>query len=803
MEKRVIPEICRVTPFNAGETAQIYGENLKNSVLYWWQPDTDIENLVYKSSTELPTLPPENAVTVTPDYCFSHMTYVRMSGTKENSIRSGCGIIWLKNDFGFSKPFVVNRPEIWSASLKTANPGDRVALFGSNFRIFGKKKCVLTGGNLSSPLNLFWGTEAELLACAPNTGDFKCEFRLPNELANGEYEIRMHNGTGGDFGWSNPYTLYIKNEKTFIEHCNKKWSYEPEMPHPFDMSKVAVQHISTEFGDGYTDATQIIQTAIDEVSLAGGGTVVLPYGIFGITETLIIKPNVVLKGAGRGATTLTVLEGATIKKQNFPVKYAQKKGNGTQWANDWKPLFDKRVATPLVLIYTNAGIEDMRIEDSNGAFATVMVGNIESDVSENVFFNRVDINEAARYTLVENGNYDPTYGVLTVSHTENFSMFKCSIVSENPLFMLHAKHNYAHLIGNTFDVSPRQLTEVSINGANNCMIEQNNFLNGRRTLMCQSSFNCNWIYQNRGSGVHRCGNALEAYMAENGGGAWAGKAETILPDGITTSFNMEQHPLDFRKRLGTVGENFDDHIMLLCIISGRGLGQYRKVIKIENNRIYLDQEWDVLPDGDTVFALEYPSWHNLWINNNQEMSGGHSQFFYGAGLDNVIAGHQMLLSAGIMSQASTHIIGDELVNYGMIAYNRFIGCETRASGKAIDFRSARYDGKTIKRIYSGQPEFYNDTMAIWGNVIRDNVFGGSSDLYYVKNQLKWLPENKPYCMEIEGAYNLIEGNHIFDYDEVFYLEDAGEGNYFGKNNILGAKKLFNGKCVPIGPDTEE
>lgn len=802
MNKNSVPEICRVSPYLAGETAQIYGENLEDSVLYWWQPETDTDTLTFKENIKLPDVPPAEAIALQPTDYFKHVMYIQMQGTEKERLLSGCAVIWLRNEAGFSKPFIANSPEIWSTSLSTVRPGDRLAMFGSNFNFFGRKKCVLIGKGLSAPINLFWGCEAEHGAEAPNTAEFKCECRIPDILEDGEYQIRIHCGTCGEYGWSNPYTVFVKNEETYIEYCNKKWNFEPELPHTFDMSRLCVRRVSCRYADGLTDAGKEIQTAIDEASAAGGGIVMLPNGIFGVTETLILKPNVVLKGAGRGATTLTVLEGSVLKKQLFPVKYAAKKGYATQWAADWKPLFEARMGTPLVLIHTDAGMEDLRIEDSNGAFATVMVANTESDLSKNVFLNRVDINEAVRYNLVPGEGYNPSYCVLTVGHTENFTMFKCNIIGANPLFMLHAKHYYAHLIGNTFEVCPRQLTEVSINGAYNCMIEQNSFVNGRRTLMCQSAFNCNWVYQNRGTGVHRCGNALEAYMCELGGGPWVGKAETVLEDGIATSVDFENHYLEYKGRQGTVGENFDDHTTFLCIIGGRGLGQYRMVDRVEKNRIYLSEKWDILPDDTTDFAFIFPGWHNLWVNNNQEMSGGHSQFFYGSGLENIIAGHQMVLSAGIMCQSNTELVDDKIVEYGLLSYNRFVNCETRACGKAIDLRTSRYDLKKRTQVREGQPEIYNETMSMWGNIFRGNVFGGSSDLYYVKNQLTWRPVEDPYCMDIGGAFNIFEGNHIFDFDKVFNLYDIGEGNYFNKNNIINAKQLFGGKGVPIGPYAE-
>lgn len=58
-------------------------------------------------------------------------------------------------------------------------------------------------------------------------------------------------------------------------------------------------------GEGGTDCTAAIQTAIDAVARGGGGVVQLPAGLFRVDGVLSIRaPDVVLRGAGRGETRL-------------------------------------------------------------------------------------------------------------------------------------------------------------------------------------------------------------------------------------------------------------------------------------------------------------------------------------------------------------------------------------------------------------------------------------------------------------------------------------------------------------------
>ncbi len=63
-------------------------------------------------------------------------------------------------------------------------------------------------------------------------------------------------------------------------------------------------------GDNSTDDRASIQAAIDAVSVAGGGIVIIQEGTYLFGSALIYKSNVAIRGLGRGATTLKVADSA-------------------------------------------------------------------------------------------------------------------------------------------------------------------------------------------------------------------------------------------------------------------------------------------------------------------------------------------------------------------------------------------------------------------------------------------------------------------------------------------------------------
>src|SRR5512138_2474280 len=68
-------------------------------------------------------------------------------------------------------------------------------------------------------------------------------------------------------------------------------------------------------GDGVTDDTAAIQAALDAIAARGGGTVLLPAGVFivspsGGTRWLRVGSDTTVQGAGDTATTVKVRDGA-------------------------------------------------------------------------------------------------------------------------------------------------------------------------------------------------------------------------------------------------------------------------------------------------------------------------------------------------------------------------------------------------------------------------------------------------------------------------------------------------------------
>lgn len=116
-------------------------------------------------------------------------------------------IAWLKDGDRWSNPFVVNRPRGWFLLKTRSRPGEMNRLCGLNLR-----------ADRYVPRYLFLrpkgGKPVELQEVARHKEDgvseqFCAQFRLPVDLSPGEYEVFLHNNSGGAYGFTRPLPLTV------------------------------------------------------------------------------------------------------------------------------------------------------------------------------------------------------------------------------------------------------------------------------------------------------------------------------------------------------------------------------------------------------------------------------------------------------------------------------------------------------------------------------------------------------------------------------------------------------------------
>ena len=185
-----------------------------------------------------------------------------------------------------AKPVLLNRPELWFLQPLILQPGLNqnqapagvvVQGVGKNFLLphdQGKTRAVLRSAN---------GVSVEL--SVTNAERFSFRAQLPTDLAAGKYELWVHNGFGGPEGWGGPLPVEIKSPDVWPDKV-------------FNVKEFGAT------GNGLTNDTAAIRSALDAAGKNGGGIVYLPWGTYRLTNYIVIPERTVLRGEGRDCTVL-------------------------------------------------------------------------------------------------------------------------------------------------------------------------------------------------------------------------------------------------------------------------------------------------------------------------------------------------------------------------------------------------------------------------------------------------------------------------------------------------------------------
>ena len=187
-------------------------------------------------------------------------------------------LIWVGNTSGWSRPIRLNVPQPWWCGPDVASPGDTVRIFGRN--LARRPECSAAFVYLALP------GQPGLWLNPEQMGKYSVTVRLPGQLEFGTYQVWVHAGRGGVFGWGGPVKLKIQAGRTAGS------SIQERIPPPTADQRVDLQGL------------------LDQQLQRGGGTVLLGEGLFPFHGTLRVPEGVTLAGSGRDKTRLQLVDGS-------------------------------------------------------------------------------------------------------------------------------------------------------------------------------------------------------------------------------------------------------------------------------------------------------------------------------------------------------------------------------------------------------------------------------------------------------------------------------------------------------------
>lgn len=232
------------------ETLFLVGTNLTRDVVVWGHHPESPGGRAVQPKVQL----------ATPGY---------LALTVPDSAYDGPMALAVKNAAGFSEPIIINAPQPWWCHPASAEPGERIRIFGRNLTCRPDHQKAHVWLSADDGTGQWLAVEKEV-----RHAPYAITAALPKKLTPGAYELWLHGGRGGAWGWGVPVRLTVK-ERGGRPQAEKR------------------------VGPG-----DDVQKALNEMGARGGGTVRLEAGRFPFAGTLRIPANVTLRGAGREATTL-------------------------------------------------------------------------------------------------------------------------------------------------------------------------------------------------------------------------------------------------------------------------------------------------------------------------------------------------------------------------------------------------------------------------------------------------------------------------------------------------------------------
>ncbi|MGP9814525.1 glycosyl hydrolase family 28-related protein [Rhodopseudomonas sp. NSM] len=482
-----------------------------------------------------------------------------------------------------------------------ASPGGHLQIFGRN----------IVRRQDHARLDLIADAGGAVISMRPGNGDlWQARFAIPAEARPGSYRLRLSNGDGGDLETVDVGAIEIRARK-------------PAPEQSFDIRAFGGN------GDGRADNTAAVARALAAAAQAGGGTVYFPRGRYFVRDTIVVPPDVTLRGEATQAVNLV-----------------------------WPDVADPPDA--LISGTTRFAVEDLTIYASNHRHIIVggfVDGKPAKDATD-ITIRRVRIRASAYRGLIDPAATHRRMQEIerlfpsTGPHSLRLSGRRIAVLDNDILgsgsSLLLFEASDAVISGNL--LANGRYGWYSITGSNRVIFRDNLVRasdlqgagGGINTLFSTLNGSENvFIGHNRFEGLY--GLDREAVTADGPGGLYFGAASSIDPQLLR--LNYEAAPVPARP-------NWEGAAVM--VVAGRGVGQTARVATLERSpvpserRLRLDRPLQVPLDQSSVVNVTLARENFLIVGNRFEDCGVAAQS-YGTGLNHVIAGNVSTRTGGFFA----------------------------------------------------------------------------------------------------------------------------------------------------------
>lgn len=625
----------------------------------------------------------------------------------------GMYLMWVENENGAGYPVRINAPEATWIGPEHATPGSSVNLYGRN----------LSHNNDTTVSYIFirkWGAgpgTATTPVSVSRVNPYRVTFTVPADVVtNSDYEVWVHNGHGGQYGWSGPMKLHIDADNPYV------WNGTTRNVSSFGAT-----------GNGSTDDSKSIQDAINAAS--DGDKIYFPAGTFRLmANALSSDKKLSFEGAGAGKTTIitdtSFHQMQMLSVLNFPsqimnLKFRTLKIDGTGLHYLVRASGGEMKNRPRGFIVYQSTFETAPF-GGNAMFRNLY--GIQCINTENVdditLTNNTFTTQVAACIFAGQG--------VAIKNNTIYGNWKVTHGNGNLLFSFPGSIKQMDLSNNFFQSVDH---EGTLDDGDQIIV---------RAIVFQS-----W----------HGGNHDRIYIGSNNidraGNPWDNSGEIILFE-LPTSLTVYS-PTSVGPATITLSGTWRSNSLIgqtAAIIKNTGIGQFRRIVANEGNKITLDRPWDVMPDKTSILSLNTSADNVVIYDNNvngipnyyEQESATSGIQLYGAAFNNVIVKN---------SFSNVHY---GIYIHGFSAHPTAIGHSTGSMGNLITdntVNNAIYGLMSIITMYPEVMPLQIPDDIPWSanvnNVFRDNKI--SNMRQFTVNSVK------------HGGYGIIVGQIYNDWQE--------------------------------------
>ena len=516
------------------------------------------------------------------------------TATMAASMPYGMYLLYIKNGVGFSRPVRINAPRVTWLSADNASAGETITIYGNN----------LTTDNLEGTSYVYLrradaGDSEPSISAAVNYADpYKVTFVVPSGLQAGAvYQIWLHNGHGGNYGWSEPAMFTYSGIAT--------------------TSSANVRNVMNygAAGDGAADDTPAIVAAIEAAD--SGDTIYFPVGTYRITQRIVVSKSVHFLGAGNDASTISI-------GSNFPI---------TQNAF----YYNSPQAIPTS--FRDLAFVDTRIRSDTEAPAEIIRVHLAADASGNINSNG-KINFRFEECRIERIAFEQSRTATVISYPSNAikityldgisiqnNMFTCadalnmSVCSRMFIQSNQFYGNWVSIAGEfnapcAIMICGNEKLDISGNqiyGRDALTDPQQAYAVGDETFgraICMAGGNYTtwnvYIAKNDTKCIGNQNNNLgEQILFESGATLVSANAVSSTPMSVTFADDVDVSGLCKDRMIG--------------ILSGQGKRQYRVITSVSGQTVTISEPWTIQPD-ETSYFVAGKFYRDIVVYKNMQMS---------------------------------------------------------------------------------------------------------------------------------------------------------------------------------------